>query len=439
MAAHKAYRIVVDLKQVVSSFAAFAALTELKLYSDDNATTQIVTSTGTAYASSTFDANWLPSFAFNGVSGGIGNSWSSAVSAVNGIDNLGVVLSADAEVRSFSIQATSDFPGDAPKQTTLQYTDDVITNQAEYDAATWVSVYTTAPKTGWIASEVETNRNILAQALNNDSFSILYETLTNIDVLANDSNVGTLLTIDSPPSDGIAVVNVDGVTIDYTPNNLFGGQDSFTYDVDSSGSPATVTLNILSPHKSWRLVVNDNNGGVKVTLADIELLNGLVNQSINSGVSYESSFDNVGNKGDKAFDGTATAWISASIDFSLVDTIITWHSVDRNLQTKPFTGWNEGSGNTPENNTVIHNINIYDENNVLIKTDTIPCTANVSQYSYTYTQAQEKTDSGLTRINTSLRIEIWVSRTDNFDLDGSGVAPHVIESWQRFDHRFNRV
>jgi hypothetical protein len=66
-------------------------------------------------------------------------------------------------------------------------------------------------------------------------------------ILANDIGIvgGEVLTVDQPPSVNWTVsVNPDGVRIDFNPGFGFSGNAVFTYDVNSSGSPATVTVNL---------------------------------------------------------------------------------------------------------------------------------------------------------------------------------------------------
>ncbi len=96
----------------------------------------------------------------------------------------------------------------------------------------------------------------------------------NIPVLTNDTDVDigdTLSIITSPiaPVNGTAVINVDGVTIDYTPNLGFDGTDTFTYmpndgTVDGSVATVTVTVNkVCTPlHKTGQIVSYDTDGDV---------------------------------------------------------------------------------------------------------------------------------------------------------------------------------
>ncbi|GJM28772.1 MAG: hypothetical protein DHS20C17_14070 [Cyclobacteriaceae bacterium] len=93
---------------------------------------------------------------------------------------------------------------------------------------------------------------------NNDTRATPEETLLTIDVLTNDNDladapggalVPSTVTIVADPTNGIAVVNLDG-TVDYTPNDGFNGADFFTYTVDdnegATSNVATVTINVSS-------------------------------------------------------------------------------------------------------------------------------------------------------------------------------------------------
>jgi len=82
-----------------------------------------------------------------------------------------------------------------------------------------------------------------------DTFTVLEDTPTVMDILANDWGLldePITVTITSPPAHGTAVVNADG-TVTYTPNPNWNGTDSFTYEVkdaDGQSSVATVTVTV---------------------------------------------------------------------------------------------------------------------------------------------------------------------------------------------------
>ncbi len=82
---------------------------------------------------------------------------------------------------------------------------------------------------------------------NSDTIYLIQDTLTEIDVLVNDTDAAENLplAIDSvsTPTNGTAVI--DGGVIDYTPSAGYLGTDSFTYTVsNASGGTETGTVNI---------------------------------------------------------------------------------------------------------------------------------------------------------------------------------------------------
>jgi len=84
-----------------------------------------------------------------------------------------------------------------------------------------------------------------------DMKSLLHDTTVNIAVLANDSDAdGDSLWVDSitPASHGTAVINGDGVTVDYTPDAAYTGPDSFTYTVSDGAltDVGTVTISVTA-------------------------------------------------------------------------------------------------------------------------------------------------------------------------------------------------
>ncbi|MGF1492545.1 MAG: Ig-like domain-containing protein, partial [Microcoleaceae cyanobacterium] len=94
-----------------------------------------------------------------------------------------------------------------------------------------------------------------------DSDIAPFETPIQIDVLENDTDPeGDPLTviIDTPPENGAATVNPDGM-VSYTPNNDFTGPDSFTYTIDDgNGGTDTATVNLVvdTPPTAFDLTVN---------------------------------------------------------------------------------------------------------------------------------------------------------------------------------------
>lgn len=83
----------------------------------------------------------------------------------------------------------------------------------------------------------------------NDSFMLMMNVVSTLDVLANDSDPDgdalTLDSIDQQPTNGTASINADG-TIAYRPPFQFRGMDQLTYTIsDTQGNTATATVNIM--------------------------------------------------------------------------------------------------------------------------------------------------------------------------------------------------
>ena len=84
---------------------------------------------------------------------------------------------------------------------------------------------------------------------------------TTFDVLANDYDIdGDTITISTAtqPAHGSISIAVDGLSIDYTPDADFFGADSFTYNVSSGISPATVTVNVTPVNDAPIITTSDN-------------------------------------------------------------------------------------------------------------------------------------------------------------------------------------
>ena len=125
----------------------------------------------------------------------------------------------------------------------IEYSDDTATGLD----GTWVVFDSKSGETGW--ADAETRSYPVASGgvtLVPDTDTTAFDSPVNIDVLTNDVGIvgGEVLTVASQPANGTAAVNGDGITIDYTPNGVFTGDDTFTYDVDASGSPALVTVTV---------------------------------------------------------------------------------------------------------------------------------------------------------------------------------------------------
>ncbi len=129
----------------------------------------------------------------------------------------------------------------------------------------------------------------------NDIVSTAYNTPTTIAVLSNDSDMGgslvlSTLTISSPSSNGIAVINGNG-TITFTPNPGFSGTSTFQYQICDNGTPAlcataTVTINVAPDSNP---VANNDVVStayltpitINVLSNDFDLVGNLVNSSLN--------------------------------------------------------------------------------------------------------------------------------------------------------------
>jgi hypothetical protein len=80
-----------------------------------------------------------------------------------------------------------------------------------------------------------------------------FETAVNIDVLANDTVTSPVVTITTPPTNGDAVVELDG-TVTYTPDAAFDGVDTFVYTItdpfsqtDTATVSVTVNAEVIDP------------------------------------------------------------------------------------------------------------------------------------------------------------------------------------------------
>jgi hypothetical protein len=82
---------------------------------------------------------------------------------------------------------------------------------------------------------------------NHDAASTPEETPVTVDVLDNDTGLGdgpVVVTVETPPAQGVAVANVDG-TVTYAPPADFNGDATFTYRVtDSDGDSDTATVTV---------------------------------------------------------------------------------------------------------------------------------------------------------------------------------------------------
>ncbi|MDA1013516.1 MAG: Ig-like domain-containing protein [Planctomycetota bacterium] len=175
-----------------------------------------------------------------------------------------------------------------------------------------------------------------------DNVATPTEAHININVLANDDNPDLdplTITILTPPTNGIAVVNPDN-TIGYTPNTLFVGNDSFVYLLDDgNGGTDTATVNInvfvgnVAPTANVDFATTTENVPVTIdVLANDSDANGdSLTVSINTqpangtaGVNLDDTITYVPNGGFSGIDsftyliddgngGTATATVSITV------------------------------------------------------------------------------------------------------------------------------
>jgi len=107
-----------------------------------------------------------------------------------------------------------------------------------------------------------------------DSVSTRESVAVTIDVMANDSDIdgdGISLFSVSTPANGIAIIN--GGVIDYTPNTLFFGVDTFTYQLqDAPGDQDTATVTVTVTANNPPLAVDDNASVVENLVVLIDVL-----------------------------------------------------------------------------------------------------------------------------------------------------------------------
>ncbi|MFN8124286.1 MAG: Ig-like domain-containing protein [Thermoleophilia bacterium] len=84
-----------------------------------------------------------------------------------------------------------------------------------------------------------------ASAPSDDAASVAWDGTVLVDVLANDPGGATLDAVATQPGHGTAVI--EGTSIRYTPDGSYAGSDTFTYRVNGSATPATVTVTVTPP------------------------------------------------------------------------------------------------------------------------------------------------------------------------------------------------
>ncbi|MCU1545466.1 MAG: tandem-95 repeat protein [Homoserinimonas sp.] len=115
-----------------------------------------------------------------------------------------------------------------------------------------------------------------------DVITTAYQTAADIAVLANDTATAGVVTVTNP-ADGTVVVNSD-MSVKYTPDAGFSGEDSFSYTVTDSAnqtSSALVTVTVTP------LAVNDSASTRADTSVDVAVLTNDKGQALSvSGVSH---------------------------------------------------------------------------------------------------------------------------------------------------------
>ena len=130
-----------------------------------------------------------------------------------------------------------------------------------------------------------------------------------IDVMANDSDIdgdGISLFSVSTPAHGIAVIN--GGLIDYNPNTLFSGVDTFTYQLqDAPGAQDTAMVTVTVTANNAPLAVDDN---ASVAENSVVLINAMSNDSDPDGDAISIVSVNA------PFNGMTTLLASGQIEYT---------------------------------------------------------------------------------------------------------------------------
>jgi gliding motility-associated-like protein len=114
----------------------------------------------------------------------------------------------------------------------------------------------------------------------NDFFVVVEDQVTNLNILANDSDDGSLvlssITTASGPSNGTIVLEANG-SLTYTPAPGFFGNDSFTYNVCDDGNPELCDVALVSitvaPINDAPVVSDDLVSTNEDTTINIDVLN----------------------------------------------------------------------------------------------------------------------------------------------------------------------
>ena len=154
---------------------------------------------------------------------------------------------------------------------------------------------------------------VLRSSASDDQASVDEESSVTIEVTANDTRVdANSLSLSSNPANGVA--EIDGNSINYSPNADFAGTDSFSYGVtgeDGSGLTATVTITVnnindapVAQPDSYTLVednllslaLGENDTDIDSAIASFEILGTIAGEVTGTGTDliYTPPLDFVG-------------------------------------------------------------------------------------------------------------------------------------------------
>ena len=140
---------------------------------------------------------------------------------------------------------------------------------------------------------------------NNDTANVIVDTPTPIDILANDTDEGSIdatsVVIVSDVANGGTAVNPTTGVVTYTPNTSYSGPDSFTYTVqDNTGNTsniATVSITVAAAPADWwdtdwkrRRVITFDNASQSENLDNFPILATLNEGSLNN-INYTQTQD----------------------------------------------------------------------------------------------------------------------------------------------------
>ena len=209
----------------------------------------------------------------------------------------------------------------------------------------------------------------------NDSATLNEDASINIDVIANDTQLGdtpTTVTAITQPTNGTAVLEADG-TVTYTPNADYNGADSFTYTItDANGDTSTATVNLtVNPvndapiinHESTAIAVDERAvislTGLGYDFSDIDAGSGIMTLTLSSASSYDIITADAGATGVTIDSGSGTnnlvvsgtlAQLNSFIDGSNSATL-TFQTADGSIPSRTSTSIAmtlNDNGNSPD-------------------------------------------------------------------------------------------